>query len=337
MRKQAIMWSCAALLVLASGSQAQEKQPFIGVLLDGTALPELLTKHLQLAPGQGLRVVNVSVDSTADKAGLERDDIIIAFQGQPLTDLDAFIEEVKQAGVGAKVSLEVIHLGQRKTVDLELKPMDKMDWKYPPEPEVVEAVRPGKIFKRGPDGQGWMVVPWEEMPQLNLDVEDFFKEKYTYGYSMNEEEFTVTIEGSPTEEDTKVVVRAGEKEYGTTVGGIDTLPEEYRGSARQAVESAKKDFRFAGKFRRPAEPPRSDLYKRYFETIPRPDMDRLSEQKDRALEKLQEQMDRLQQRMQQLEDHQREMLDKLLNRKDQAAPDPTGQATRPRPQDGESI
>jgi membrane-associated protease RseP (regulator of RpoE activity) len=319
MRNRTVLLSLAALLTLASMSQAQEKQPFIGVLVDGTVLPELLTKHLGLEPGQGLRVVNISVGSFADKAGLERDDILVAFQGQKVTDLDEFIDAVKKAGVGAKVSLEVIHLGQRKTVEFQLEPLGKMEWKYPSEPEVVMSWRPGKVFKIGPDGQQWLEIPFEKLPDFDLDVNSFFKEKYTYEYSENGEDYTVTIEGSPTDEDTKVVVQAGGTEHAATVGQIDNLPEKYRESAKQAVENAKKNVHITGKFRLP-EPPRPEVYRKFFRELPRPDMERLSEESDRAVERLQEQMERLQRRMQQLEERHREMLDKLLNKKDDAEP-----------------
>ena len=319
MRNRTVLLSFAALLIFASMSLAQDKQPFIGVLLEGTVLPELLTKHLGLEPGQGLRIVNISVGSSAERAGLERDDILVAFQGQKVTDLDEFIDAVKKAGVGAKVSLEVIHLGQRKTVELQLEPLGKMEWKYPSEPEAIMSWRPGKVFKIGPDGQQWLEIPFEKLPDFNLDIGSFFKEKYTYEYTDNGEDYTITIEGSPTDEDTKVVVRAGETEHSATVGQIDNLPEKYRESVRQAVESAKKNVHITGKFRLP-EPPQPDVYRKFLRELPRPDLDRLSEESDRAVERLQEQIERLQQRMQQLEERHRELLDKLLNRKDNAEP-----------------
>ncbi|MBN1509252.1 MAG: PDZ domain-containing protein [Sedimentisphaerales bacterium] len=338
MRSRTILLSLAALLTLGSMSRAEDKQPFIGVLLDGTTLPELLTKHLGLEPGQGLRIVNISVGSAAEKAGLERDDILIGFQGQEVKDLDEFIETVKKAGVGARVSLEVIHLGQRKTVELQLEPLGEMKWKYPSEPEAIMSWRPGKVFKIGPDGQQWLEIPFEKLPDFNLDINSFFKEKYTYEYSDNGESYTVTIEGSPTDEDTKIVVQAGETEHSTTVGQIDSLPQKYRESAKQAVESANKNVHITGKFRLP-EPPRPEAYRKFFRDLPRPDLDRLSEESDRALERLQEQMERLQQRMQKLEERHRDMLDKLLKRKDDAEPksDKTDSSTSSVNQENPSV
>lgn len=331
MRHQSILFSCTALLILGSVSHGQDNQPFIGVLLDGSSLPELLTKHLGLEPGQGLRVMNISTGSAADKAGLERDDIVIAFQGQKATDLDQFIETVKKAGVGAKVSLEVIHLGQRKTVELQLEPLGKMDWKYPSEPEAVTSWRPGKVFKIGPDGNQWLEIPFEKLPDFNIDVGKFFKETYTYKYAIEGQEVTITIEGNPAEADTKVVAQAGGIDHSATVGEIDKLPEKYRDSAKQAVESAKKDFHFTGRLRLP-EPPRPEVYQKFLNALPQVDMDRLSQEKDRTIERLQGEMDRLQQRMQQLEE-------KLLDKKSNAEPksEKNGPSASSQPQEKPSV
>jgi len=310
MRKQAILLSCAALLALASGSYAEDRQPFLGVLLDEAPLPELLTKHLGLEPGQGLRVVNISVGSTADKTGLDCDDIFVAFQGQKITNVDEFIEAVKKAGVGAKVTLEVIHLGQRKILELQLQPLGKMEWKYSLEPEAITLWRPGRIIKIGPDGQQ-LEIPFETLRD-NLDIRKFLKETYTYKHTVDGEDLLITIEGSPAEQDTRVVVRAGGVEYSATVGEIGKLPEKYRDSVREAVENAKKNFHITGKLQLP-ELPRPEIYGQLFRDLPRPEMERLFEEKDRTIERLQEQMERLQQRMQQLEE-------KLLNKKSNAEP-----------------
>jgi hypothetical protein len=327
MRQQAVLFSCVALLVLVPGSYAQDKQPFLGVLLDETPLPELLTKHLGLEPGQGLRVINISTGTAADKAGLDRDDIIMAFQGRKVTDVNEFIDAVKKAGVGAKVAIGVIHLGQRKTVELQLEPLEKMEWKYPSEPEIVTSWRPGRVFQIGPDGKQWE-IPVEKLPDLNLDVSKLFK--YTYRCTANGENYAIVIEGNPAREDTKVVVRAGEMEYNATVGQIDKLPEKYRDSVRHAVENAK-NIQVTGKLRFP-ELPQPDVYKKLFNELPRPDMDRLVEEKDRTIEKLREQMDKLQQRMQQLEE-------KLIDRKSNAEPKPdkTGQIAPPQTEQKSSV
>jgi hypothetical protein len=319
-------------------SRAEEQRPVIGVLLDGTPLPELLTKHLGLEPGQGLRIMNVNAGSPADKAGLERDDIIIAFQGRKVTDSQQVIDAVAKAGMDAEVSMDVIHLGQRKTVAFKLEPGGKVEWKYPSEPDTETSWRPGKVFKIGPDGQKWMEIPFEKLPDFDLDIERFFKEMYRYEYTVNGESYTVTVEGDPADGDTQVIVRAGSTEHETTVSHLESLPEKYRESAKEAVQNARKsakNTRVTRRFRLPS-PPRPDAYRKLFDALSQADMDRLAERKDRALERLQEQMDRLQQRMEQLEDRWGEALDKLLNGSDKVEEEPgqTGESA-PSPSQGE--
>jgi len=325
MSKRMVLLSCLGLLVIGVVSYAEEQssRPLVGVVLDAAPLPELLTKHLGLEPGQGLRIANVNVGGPADKAGLERDDIIIGFQGEKVMDSEQFIAAVHKAGAGAEVSLEVIHLGQRKTVQLKLEPTETVELKYPSEPEATESWRPGKIFRIGPNGREWMEMPFDKLREFDVDVNRFFKELYTYNYKTDGEEYTVTIEGDPADENTRVVVQVGEAQYSTTVGKIDMLPEKYRQSVRDAIDSAKKNSKnvhIRGKLRLP-EPPRPDIYRKFFNTLPRPDMERWSQEKDRVLEQLQEQMGQLQQRIKQLEERlPQRMRDRLPGKRDNAPP-----------------
>jgi S1-C subfamily serine protease len=81
-KKTALISFMVLLFVAATPSaelKAAETRPYMGVWLDTSPLPDLLIKHLGLSPSQGIRITNVHRDSPADRAGLERDDIIIAF------------------------------------------------------------------------------------------------------------------------------------------------------------------------------------------------------------------------------------------------------------------
>ncbi len=319
MKRNALLFGCLVLWTLGTVSYAQDERAYMGVELDSAPLPELLTKHLGLDAGQGIRIRNITVDSPADKAGLERDDIIISFQGKTVTSAEQIVQAVRSAGIGDEVSLEVIHEGQRKTLRLKLAAAgDRAEMKYPPEPEAMMTWRPGKIFKIGPEGREWMEIPFDKIPEFDVDINRFFKELHTYHHATDGEDYTITIEGDPKDDDSQVIVQAGEEEYRTTAGKLEALPEKYQGPARDALENArrnvKRDIVIERKFRLP-EPPRPELYQRFFRALPRPDMERWSEQKDRALEKLQGQMERLQQRMEQLEQRNREMLERLLERK----------------------
>jgi hypothetical protein len=320
MKRSALLFGCVVLWIVGSVSFAQDQRALMGVELDSAPLPELLTRHLGLETGQGVRIRNIIVDSPADKAGLARDDLVIAFQGKKVTAVEQVVEGVRGGKVGDDVSLEIVHLGQRKALQVKLEAArEDSQLKYPPEPEAVTTWKPGKVFKIGPDGQEWLEVPFDTVPDFNVDVNRFFKEVRTIHHNDNGQEYTITIEGDPKNDDSTVIVEANGEEHRTTVGKLDALPEKYRDRTREAVENArenvKADVVIGKRFRLP-EPPRPEMYRRYLRSIPQPDLDRLSEQKDRAVEKLQEQMERLQERMQSLEQRDREMLDRLMEKMD---------------------
>jgi len=319
MRKEAILWSCVALMIFGSMSRAEDQRAYIGVSLDSMALPDLLTKHLRLEPGQGVRINNIMTNGPADKAGLERDDIIVAIEGEKVTSREQFVNAVRQAGAGAKVALEVIHLGQHKTVQpkLEAVPDPKpnpVPWKYPPELDAVTAWRPLKLFQLGRDGRDMLEIPFDKIPDINSEVKKFLQESYTYHHATDGEDYTITIEGNPADKDSRIVVDTGKEKHTTTVGAIEALPERFRGPAQEAVEHARANVKMDVHVRGLELPEvlGPEARRKFFESIPRPDMERLSEQKDFALGKIQEQMERLQQRVKDLEERNREIFDKLL-------------------------
>ena len=317
MREKTVVLSCLALLVFGSASYAEGERPYLGLELDAMPLPELLTKHLGLEAGQGIRIVNITVDSPADKAGLERDDLVVAFQGKAVSSPEQIRDPVRELEVGAQVSLDIIHLGQRKNLQLELAPMPAEGKpKYPPEPESVMSWRPGKFFKIGPGGRDWMEVPFDRIPEFEFKMNKLFKEFYTYHHSADGEDYTITIEGNPEDPQSRVTVRSGDTECSTTRDNLEALPEKYRGPAKDALANArtnaKRDLFIGGKLRLP-EPPSPEAFRKYFDNLPRPDVERWSELKDRAVQMLQEQTERLQQQVQEMERKQ-QTLDRLLRK-----------------------
>jgi hypothetical protein len=309
----------AALLSSATALYAESEpgdvRPYIGVMLDTAPLPDLLVKHLGLSPNQGIRIVNVYNGSPADKAGLERDDIIIGFQGEDVDDNERFINEVRKAGVGTEVSLEIIHLGERKTVKLRLEHLKgDFDWKYPPEPEIVQSWRPGKIFRLRPGDENWIEILKDG---LEADIKKEFKNfvLHTYHHS-NGDSYTITIKGNPDDEGSMITVRIGDTEYKTTIKEIDKLPEEYREPAEEALKNARKAskkerFDTTITFTQPFKQMIRDG-KYHFENL-NPQHFSLPEFDPRGemFEKIQKQMRQLQQRLEELEKRHKEVLDRL--------------------------
>ena len=300
---------CSTGTAFCAESENAERHPWMGVLLDTTPLPDLLVKHLGLAPGQGIRIGNVHRGSPADKAGLERDDIIIGFQGKDVTDYDTFVDEVRKTAVGTEVSLTIIHLGQRQTVKLKLEPFTgNVDLKYPREPQMVESWRPGKIFRFTPGDKEWTEILRDNMPKdFDANIRRFFDEVHSYHHS-NGEEYTVTVQGDPNDEDAVIIVHAGDAEYKTTAKHIDKLPEKYREPAEHALKDAKEASAKAEAERRPRRVPSN--WRPFLDRLrpgTNPPADRFGPN-DQTFDKMQKQMRELQQRLDKLEKQQKETL-----------------------------
>ena len=320
-----------AIVLLSTGaavrgeSQSISERPFMGVLIDAARLPGLLSKHLGLPVGQGLRIQNIQKDSPADKAGLERDDLIICFEGQDVHDYETFLDAIRKAGIGTEVSLQIIHLGVRRTVKLTLRPFEgEPDWKYPREPEAVQSWRPGRFFRLRPGDEDWKEMLRDNMPRdIDIDVKKFFKELRTYHHS-NGEDYSVTIEGNPNDEDSTITVGVGDDKYTTTVEEVDKLPEKYRRAAEEALESARKtsqrrklDGQVDITWRRQPD------WRGYFDKLnprnygPMPRFDRSDEIHDR----IQKQMHEMRERLDVLEKRYREKLDGFLDKRDEKEPE----------------
>ena len=236
---------CGLMVLSNQNISAQESsegsRAYIGIRMDVKPLDELLIKHLRLKPDQGLLIRNVQTNSPADKAHLERDDIIIAFDGRDVTDFDDFVASIQKAGVGKQISLEIIHLGKRRTVTLAPSSLsDSIEWKYPEEPEFSQKWQPGRAFRLRPDRREWQEIPFGQVPDGKNHFKKFFQQRYPYHHTMPDgESYDITIEGDPRDDDASITVKVGKMEYKTTVSKLDKLPEKYREAAHDALANAK--------------------------------------------------------------------------------------------------
>ncbi|MHC5074059.1 MAG: PDZ domain-containing protein, partial [Planctomycetota bacterium] len=192
------------------GPSYEEGRTYLGIMLDMEPLPEILTKHLDLESGQGVRIQNIAHGSPADQAGLEQDDIVIQFGDMEIRHGQELVEAVRNSEVGQEVVLLVIHLGERKTMLLKLGQLEgEVEWKYPTEPEFMQSWRPGRMFRRQPDAE-----EWEEfdvtMPRFETELGEGLREHYFFRH--DEVSMTVTIEGNPHDEDSMVIIKPPDKE-----------------------------------------------------------------------------------------------------------------------------
>jgi serine protease Do len=75
--------------------------------------PELLQKH-GLISSRGVYIAGVFKDSPADRAGLKKGDVIIAYQGKDIPDAGTFRNDVANALIGQEVKISVFREGRRQ-------------------------------------------------------------------------------------------------------------------------------------------------------------------------------------------------------------------------------
>jgi serine protease Do len=69
---------------------------------------------------EGVVITEVVEDSPAERAGIERDDIVVAFDGKPVRDGMAFRNMVAAIDPGEKVDIEIIRDGAKKRMKVEI-------------------------------------------------------------------------------------------------------------------------------------------------------------------------------------------------------------------------
>ncbi|MGD2093558.1 MAG: PDZ domain-containing protein [Phycisphaerales bacterium] len=321
--KNAALTICVVLLsittVLNAEPQSTDTRAYIGVSLDTAPLPDLLIVHMGLSPNQGVRIKNVQSGSPADKAGLERDDIIISFQGKKIEnfDFDKFVDQVQEAGVDTEVSLGIIHQGKRKNIKLKLEPRkDEIEPKYPPEPDIIQSWKPGKIFRLKPGDKDWkdwteiVIQDPETKVKANLDkmLKSFTKQMHHSTYHTDGETYSITIEGDPDDENATIRVSIGNTEYKTIVKEIDKLPEKYRKLAEDALKNIKKSSEKSKSISTEIVIPDSDKIQKILVNKFKPDdkfnyriEEHIERSDEEVLKKIEKQMEKLQQRIDELE------------------------------------
>jgi Do/DeqQ family serine protease len=103
--------------LIASGTV---KRSMIGVQL-AELTPEL-ADGFGIRGNQGVVIQDVMQGQPADRAGLRRGDVIVEYQGQPVTDLQKFRLKVADTPVGTKVNLVILRDGRRMPISVTLSP-----------------------------------------------------------------------------------------------------------------------------------------------------------------------------------------------------------------------
>lgn len=91
---------------------------FLGVVIQN--LTPDLSKWFDIQRGKGVLISGVSEGSPAEKAGLQRDDIIVEFNGQPVEEAGSFRSRVSTTPPGEKVDIVVLRNGKREKIRVEI-------------------------------------------------------------------------------------------------------------------------------------------------------------------------------------------------------------------------
>lgn len=92
--------------------------PYLGVTL--TSVNAIVARRDNLAVNEGARVVEVTADSPAAKAGLQADDVITKIDDTPVDSADSLIIAMRSYEVGEKVNLTVVRGAADKNIEVEL-------------------------------------------------------------------------------------------------------------------------------------------------------------------------------------------------------------------------
>lgn len=98
--------------------EGQVTRGYLGVSIQN--LTPSLAKSFGVEGTQGVLIPNVTAGSAADKAGIQKGDIILSIDGEKVSDADVLRNKVALYKPGTTVQVELLHDGQKKEVSLEV-------------------------------------------------------------------------------------------------------------------------------------------------------------------------------------------------------------------------
>lgn len=175
----------------AAPAEAKDPVAYLGVV--SSEVPDMLSEHLQLKPGEGIIIRSTLPDGPAAKAGLVENDIITRIGGEAVGNSMDLTREVTSHKPGDVLKLDVIQKGKPGQIevtlgtrpdqiaDLNLQPLDNLNLDGIPR-ELADRVR-GAIegnlggFDLGGGDPGAQGAPQMEqaMKEMRLRIEKAMK------------------------------------------------------------------------------------------------------------------------------------------------------------------
>lgn len=99
------------------------RRGWLGVRIQ--TVTEEIAEVLGLDKPRGALVAGVSDEGPAKDAGIEQGDVILSFNGQPVSEMRVLPRIVAETAIGRKVEVEVWRKGERKTFDVTIAELDE--------------------------------------------------------------------------------------------------------------------------------------------------------------------------------------------------------------------
>ncbi len=99
------------------------RRGWLGVRIQ-TVTPEL-AEGLQLGSARGALVASVTPGGPAERSGIEDGDVIVEFDGRPVSEMSELPRMVAETAIGKSVPVKVVRRGEEKIVQVELGQLDE--------------------------------------------------------------------------------------------------------------------------------------------------------------------------------------------------------------------
>ena len=114
------------------------RRGWLGVMIQ--ELTPALARGLGIPGVRGILIADVADEGPAGQAGLQREDVVVQFEGKPVDDTGHFRNLVAEATPGKKIALGILRIGRPQTVTMmvgELPEIPVTDDTNKPEPDQI--------------------------------------------------------------------------------------------------------------------------------------------------------------------------------------------------------